>query len=279
MIAAKGPSRARRAVEAGLAILAASFVFDPACAANRAQAIFGVEPVSAMTRRVGDWVVGSNDSRGEPFVIVDKVASKVFVFDGDGRLRGASPALLGLAAGDDSVPGIGERKMSAIRPEERTTPAGRFAASMARSLHGDAILWVDYDAAIALHRVATGVPRERRLQRLAGDAPKDRRITYGCINVPAKFFDDVVMSAFAGSKGVVYVLPETRSLIEVFGSYGCRPPKYEPTLIIVDLSNSYSCTPRGPVGAALQIFGFWSVTLTLSDRRFPMRAATPDPRT
>ena len=110
--------------------------------------------------------------------------------------------------------------MSAIRPEERTTPAGRFAASMERSLHGDAILWVDYDAAIALHRVVSGVPQERRLQRLGSAKPQDRRITYGCINVPAKFFDNVVIAAFARSNGIVYVLPETRSLSEVFGSYG-----------------------------------------------------------
>lgn len=90
---------------------------------------------------------------------------------------------------------------------------------MDRSLHGDKILWVDYDAAIALHRVVGAVPLERRLQRLNGRSPLDRRITYGCINVSAKFFDEVVIPAFEGSKGVVYVLPETRSPREVFGSY------------------------------------------------------------
>jgi hypothetical protein len=128
------------------------------------------------------------------------------------------------------VPGIGSRKMSTIRPEERTTPAGRFVASMERSLQGDEILWVDYDAAIALHRVIATVPKERRLQRLASQTPADRRITYGCINVPVKFFEQVVIPAFKGGQGIVYVLPETRPPSQVFGSYdldenGARKPE------------------------------------------------------
>ena len=36
--------------------------------------------------------------------------------DADGRLRGAAPALLGLARGDDTIPGIGDRKLSDIPP-------------------------------------------------------------------------------------------------------------------------------------------------------------------
>jgi len=188
--------------------------------ADQLRADFGAEQPSAEARHVADWVVDSRDNRHLPFVIVDKLRSGVFVFDGQAQLRGAARALLGLAQGDESVPGIGSRRMSAIRPEERTTPAGRFLASMARSLEGDPILWVDYEAAIALHRVVTGVPRERRLQRLDSLVAKDRRITYGCINVPVKFFDDIVAPAFKAGKGIVYVLPETRPSREVFGSYG-----------------------------------------------------------
>ena len=36
--------------------------------------------------------------------------------------------------------------------EERTTPAGRFVASLDRDVHGQEVLWVDYDAAISMHR-------------------------------------------------------------------------------------------------------------------------------
>jgi hypothetical protein len=121
-----------------------------------------------------------------------------------------------LAGGDDSVPGIGDRKISHIRTEERTTPAGRFVAALDRNLRGEEILWVDYDAAISMHRVHTNKPKERRLQRLATPTPLDNRISYGCINVPAKFYDNVVRPAFNGTNGIVYVLPETRLAREVF---------------------------------------------------------------
>jgi hypothetical protein len=143
----------------------------------------------------------------------------VFVFDAQGRLLGASTALLGLARGDASVPGIGSRKLSTIQPHERTTPAGRFVASLDRSLGGEEILWVDYESGVALHRVIATVPRERRLQRLASSMPLEHRITFGCINVPVAFYETVVSPAFKASSGIVYVLPETRPAREVFGSY------------------------------------------------------------
>lgn len=203
------------------ALLAAVLCFH-GLSAGAHPANFGNERASADAMQIGNWVVDSADNHGLPFVIVDKRDSKVYVFDSDGQLLGAAPALLGLATGDQSVPGIGTRKMSSILPQERTTPAGRFAASMERSLHGDEILWVDYDAAIALHRVVTTVPKERRLQRLASPSPLERRITYGCINVPVKFFDQVVLPAFKAGQGIVYVLPETRSAHELFGSHDAR---------------------------------------------------------
>jgi hypothetical protein len=194
----------------------------PAAAVAAHLADFGTERASTDAMQIGNWVVDSADNGGLPFVIVDKLDSKVYVFNRDGQLLGAAAALLGLASGDASVPGIGNRKMSSIRPDERTTPAGRFVASMERSLHGDQILWVDYDAAIALHRVVTTVPKERRLQRLASPSPRERRITYGCINVPVKFFDEVVLSAFKAGQGIVYVLPETRNARELFGAYDAQ---------------------------------------------------------
>ena len=180
---------------------------------------FERERASHEARHVADWVVDSGDSRSMPFVIVDKKNAKVFVFDADGRLRGAAPALLGLARGDDAVPGIGDRELSSIRPEERTTPAGRFVAALDRNLRGEQILWVDYDAAISMHRVLTTKPKERRPQRLATPTPLDNRISYGCINVPAKFYENVVSPAFTGTNGIVYVLPEERLMREVFASY------------------------------------------------------------
>lgn len=183
------------------------------------RADFERESASHEARHVADWVVDSGDNRKMPFVIVDKTDAKVFVFAADGRIRSAAPALLGLARGDDAPPGIGDRELASIRPEERTTPAGRFVASLGYNLRGKEILWVDYDGAVSIHPVITTNPKERRLQRLATPTPLDNRISYGCINVPAEFFEKVVRPAFTGTNGIVYVLPETKSAREVFSSY------------------------------------------------------------
>ena len=180
---------------------------------------FAGEAASIDARHVADWIAHSGDNGSLPFLIVDKASARVFVFEPGGRLRGAAPALLGSARGDHSVPGIGERQMARIRPHERTTPAGRFVAEPGRNLQGEDIVWVDYDSAVSLHRVRATNPRERRLERLASPTPADNRISYGCINVPAAFYDNVVRPAFSGTKAIVYVLPEVRSAREVFGSY------------------------------------------------------------
>jgi len=211
------PSRSLSAYEVSAAPI--TIETQPEVASQLKRANFEREHKSQDARRVADWVVDSGDNHGLPFVIVDKVDAKVFVFYADGRLRGAAPALLGLARGDDSVPGIGNRKMSSMRPEERTTPAGRFVASLGCNLHGKDVLWVDYNGAVSLHRVVTNNPKERRLQRLASPTPLDKRISYGCINVPATFYNNVVSPAFTGTYGIVYVLPESRSISEIFALY------------------------------------------------------------
>ena len=206
-----------------IAIVTAAEV-EPVLAQRLKHAGFEQESASREARAVAHWVVDSGDSKGMPFAIVDKKDAKVFVFDADGRLRGAAPALLGLAVGDDAVPGIGNRALSTILPAERTTPAGRFVASLDRNLQGKEILWVDYGGAVSMHPVVFAKPAERRLQRMATPTPLDNRISYGCINVPAQFFNMVVRPAFTGTSGIVYVLPETRSAQLLFGSYEVAAP-------------------------------------------------------
>lgn len=163
-------------------------------------------------QRLAHTAVASNDNKSGAFAVVDKQLARVFVFSGDGSLQASSPVLLGLARGDASVPGIGERKMSDIRPEERTTPAGRFASEPGLNLSGEDIVWVDYDAAVSMHRVRPNVKAERRLERLATPTPNDNRITFGCINVPAPFYDAYVKPALGSRPGVVYVLPEKAAI-------------------------------------------------------------------
>jgi hypothetical protein len=170
-------------------------------------------------RRMAEWVTRSQDNGGRPFVIIDKQNAKVFVYDTTGHLLGSAWALVGLANGDDSAPGIGTMPLAAITPDMRTTPAGRFVAKLGHDLGSQDVLWVDYADAISLHRVINTDPAERRLERIVSKNPAEHRISYGCINVPARFFDAVVDPAFKDTSGVVYILPEVKPLLTVFPNY------------------------------------------------------------
>lgn len=189
----------------------------PAVAARFAD--FGSEKPSAEARYVADWVADSQNSNGLNFIVVDKKNATVYVFDATARLRGASPVLLGAAKGDDSVPGIGTRPIAQVRPAERTTPAGRFLAERGRNNLGEDIVWVDYDAAVSIHRVRATNKKERRLERLATPTTSDNRISYGCVNVPVAFYESTIRPVFATHRAVVYVLPEVKSMQELFGAY------------------------------------------------------------
>ena len=180
---------------------------------------FGSESASPDARHVANWVADSGDNAEGEFVIVDKKFAKVYVFDARARLRGATPVLLGAAPGDDSVPGIGTRPISDIRVEERTTPAGRFTAQRGINALQEDVVWIDYGAAVSMHRVRATDPKERRLERLASATADDNRISWGCINVPAAFYEGFVQPVFAQRKALVYVLPEVKAVQQVFGSY------------------------------------------------------------
>jgi hypothetical protein len=203
-----------------LAVLALSATWPAAAAATppRTKAA-APPPPSEQLAEVADWVIASGDNRGLPFAVVDKVAAEVFVFDADGQLKGAAPALVGLAHGDDSTPGVGDRELSNIPPEERTTPAGRFMVAFGPSGDGKTVLWVDYATAISLHAVIDTNRKEQRPKRLASPTPDDNRITFGCINVPTAFYRQVIRSTFKGRNGVMYILPESKPLTEVLPAF------------------------------------------------------------
>lgn len=184
----------------------------PASAVARSNDESSVSGTPATVQELRLWVLATGDNQGRPFVIVDKLDAQASAFDPAGALVGSVPVLLGVARGDDSPPGIGDRALADIGPEDRITPAGRFVAELGENLSGKTVLWVDYDAAVSLHPVATGKPSERRQARLDSPTPSDNRISYGCINVPAAFFQTVVETLFAVTPGIVYVVPETRSL-------------------------------------------------------------------
>lgn len=208
-----GPARRGRAWRRAVALVALGAL----SAAASASADFGGHEASAEARQVAQWVGETGDNGGLPFMLIDKVAARVFVFNAAGELQGNDAALLGSARGDKTAAGIGDLSLSAIRPEQRTTPAGRFVAHLDRDIHGRGILLIDYDASIALHPVVPGTAKERRAERLRSATPDDNRISFGCINVPPAFFDQVVRPAFKQTAGIVYILPEMSPASELFG--------------------------------------------------------------
>ncbi|MGZ8346699.1 MAG: L,D-transpeptidase [Allosphingosinicella sp.] len=192
-------------------------------AAEPPRAITRTDPsgiaVSVEARRIADWVMATDDNQHMPFMVVDKANARMFLFAAGGTLVGTTPVLLGLGRGDDSPAGIGDRPLASIPPADRITPAGRFEATMGVNLAGQDILWVDYDAALSVHRASDpkpGLTTQGRLARLASLTVEDNRVSHGCINVPAAFFEQVLRPAFADTIGIVYILPETRPLRDLF---------------------------------------------------------------
>jgi hypothetical protein len=194
---------------------AAALVATPRTPVPRT-ADFDGQAASSDARRLADWVARSHDHGGSPFALLDKRDARLLVFDGEARLIGATPVLLGAAPGDHSVTGIGMRPIAEIRPEERTTPAGRFRSQPGRNATGEDVVWVDYEAAVSMHRLRAVDPSERRLERLESPTPDDNRISYGCINVPPAFYDAVVSPVLGRAPAWVYVLPETLPMDDVF---------------------------------------------------------------
>ncbi len=146
---------------------------------------------------------------GRPFAVVDKRQAQILVFDGDGTLVGRSAALLGRALGDASVPGVGLRtQQGRLRDADRTTPAGHFASEPGRNRAGEAVVWIDYEAALAIHRLRRGPDHASRYRRLAGSDPLARRVSAGCVVVPGAFYDDVVQPWLGRQRGLVLVMPE-----------------------------------------------------------------------
>ena len=185
---------------------------------------FGSEPASAEVRLVANWALHSGDPKGRAVVVVDKKDAKVYAFGRDGALQGTAPTLLGSAVGDHTVPGVGDKPIAQVLPSERTTPAGRFIAEPGTNAQGEDVVWVDYGAAVSMHRVRPLVKAERRLERLASATPRDNRISFGCINLPVAFYENVLSPLVRGTGAVVYVLPETQPAAAFFGAYEVPAP-------------------------------------------------------
>ncbi|BCA62637.1 hypothetical protein HMP09_1871 [Sphingomonas sp. HMP9] len=162
------------------------------------------------------WVAAARDNGALPYVVIDKQAAMLFLFNAKGDFLGQAPVLLGVGIGDDSSPGVGAKSLAEIGPAERTTPAGRFIAKFGRALGHQRVLWVDYTNSVALHAVITTNKAEHRVERLQSPTPDDNRVSFGCINVGTGFYSKKLRPLFQRKGGMVYILPDTKSLDEVF---------------------------------------------------------------
>jgi hypothetical protein len=175
-----------------------------------------LQTASSEVQGVAQWIGNTRDNAGMPFVLVDKANAQVYSFDPAGHLLATAPILLGMARGDSLlVPN--NAPMSAMPPDKRITPAGRYLSRLAIDSHGKELLVIDYDASISLHPVVKGTPAEHRAERLASLTSDDNRVSYGCINVPPAFYSTVISPAFTNLMGVVYILPETSTAGALFG--------------------------------------------------------------
>ena len=146
---------------------------------------------------VAAWVQQAKDHSGRNYVIADKKAGVLYVMNSKGGVLATAPALYGMNKGDSLEVG--------------RTPAGRFMLQNTELVNegygGDIQVFVrDGPSVMAIHRVWLGRPSESREARLASATPNDNRITAGCINAPAEFYNKHLRDL---DQSRLYVIPET----------------------------------------------------------------------
>lgn len=166
-------------------------------------------PPGELTLPLVQRILATGDNAGLPFAVVDKRAAVMTLHDAQGRLVGATPVLLGQQPGDGSTADVGWRTQTGqLRPQDRTTPAGRYVSQPGRNLSGEGVVWLDYGKAFAIHRLRPAPAVQQRPLRMASADPRDKRISAGCVVAPEGFYDQVVWPLLGHGRGVVYVMPE-----------------------------------------------------------------------
>jgi hypothetical protein len=189
----------------------------------------GDGPPPGVAGELARWIAASDDNGRLPFMIIDKLGARIFAFDAAGAFLGSAPVLIGMARGDDTAPEIRGVKLSQISADQRTTPAGRFVTQWGPSDRHGTMLWVDPIDDISMHPMMSVSATEHRAQRIISSDPNDHRISYGCINLPKRFYDNVVVTALKGGNAVVYVMPDTKPIAAVFPAFAAAGPASPPT--------------------------------------------------
>ena len=221
----------------------ASLMPVPKLPAELDVADFGTMTPSPEARQMADWIVSRHDNGRLPFIVLDKHNATLYAFQADGVALESTNVLLGQSRGDDTFPGIGNVPIAQVKPYQRTTAAGRFVTRPGLDADHTDVVWLDYDAALAMHRVINKVKSEHRLTRIVSKDPNVRRISWGCINIPIDFFDRRISPVFGKHTGIAYVIPETKTFDEVFEQAHAAPA--QPVLATADgaTSTAAAATP------------------------------------
>ncbi len=179
-------------------------------------------PLTVAAQRVTTWVAETGDNQSLPYIVIDKPAATIMVFDAKGKPVATGPVLIGIALGDDATPGIGTKSLSEIGPAEKTTPAGRYLARFGRAAGNVKMLWVDYANSVGIHTIPPA-NKENRTKRMLSPTIEDNRVTYGCINVPKAIYNGKITPMFGKKGGYVYILPDTKPLEAAFPPLHARP--------------------------------------------------------
>lgn len=150
------------------------------------------------------WNEGKIDG---DFLVIEKVESTIYRVNNDGSIEAQSNALVGKDIKD--VPNM-DLYYKNPRLGTRITPAGVFRIKRYTSpKYGRVIAFLEGPkATTAIHRVYLGNVHERRDERIRSGNASDRRITFGCVNVPEEFLDQI-WDLPNGT--LLFIIPETVS--------------------------------------------------------------------
>ena len=156
--------------------------------------------MSSATKASLDHIIDTNDNGGRPFVIADKKAGKLYLMNADGKVVDTTPALFGKTPSDSAktsgVTGAGKYDLKYNRDARLPSGYAGSVQSFDTGANGEQF---------AIHRVID-VKGQNRQSRLDSKTARDNRITLGCINVPAEFYNQHLDNELGA---VLYVLPET----------------------------------------------------------------------
>lgn len=162
-------------------------------------------------------ILDTNANEDMAFVVADKPTATMYVFDKLGNLKGSSPVLLGVTKGDKNT--LSSLSSRANNPLLRTTPSGIYTTKSIKHEqykkeygHEWLVQLVETTAGdnstTAIHGVYVHTPSEQRQARLDSKSIEDNRASWGCLNAPVQFMQDVVQPTFENENGKVFITPE-----------------------------------------------------------------------